>query len=80
MAAQLVLSELHRVQSLIRELMIKFQAVNRIDSSNEVSKSSLPDEQAGTPFSGEILDLLGMDLKRRLKELSAEIMTNLKNA
>ena len=77
MAAQLVLSELHRVQSLVRELAARLQAQSSTDRSSGSAGSIT--EQPLLPFSGTILDLLGVDLRKRLKELSVEIVGSLRN-
>lgn len=77
MAAQLVLSELHLVQSLVRELAVKLKAQNNTEPQS-TSAGRIAD-QSPSPFSGAVLDLLGIDLRKRLKELSVDIVRSLRN-
>ena len=78
MVAQLVLSELHRVQSLVRELVAKLNAQSGTGPPSG-SAGNIAEQQPSSPFSGAILDLLGVDLRKRLKELSVEIVGSLRN-
>ena len=78
MAAQLILSELHRVQSLVRELVAKLKAQSGTEPPS-VSAGNIAEQQPISPFSGAILDLLGVVLRKRLKELSVEIVRSLRN-
>ena len=78
MAAQLVPSELHRVQSLVRELVAKPKAQSGTEWPS-VSAGNIAEQQPISPISGAILDLLGVDLRKRLKELSVEIVRSLRN-
>lgn len=84
MAAQLVLGELHRAQSLVRELSAKLKAraaAQNAIAENQANRSASPTiaEQPHMPFSGEILDRLAVDLRVRLKELSADIVRTLRD-
>lgn len=82
MAAQLVLSELHRVQRLVRKLTATLKAQVVAQNSTEVPDSSRGNIAVQQPFlslSGAILDLLGVDLTRQLKVLSVEIIKSLRN-
>lgn len=76
MAAQLVLSEMHRVQGLVRELGAKLKAESTEEPTSEQAGTGV--EQSLLPFSGVILNLLGADLRKRLKELSVEIVGSLR--
>lgn len=78
MAAQLVPSELHRVQSLVKELVAKLKAQSGTEWPS-VSAGNIAEQQPISPISGAILDLLGVDLRKRLKELSVEIVRSLRN-
>lgn len=78
MAAQLVLSELHRVQRLVKQLEEKLKA----QADNYSRQRSVKDLDAGLPmilpFSADMLHQFVLDLKKRLRELSAEIMGRLR--
>lgn len=87
MAAQLVLSELHRAQSLIRELSGKLEARageaqktsgDKNSSGGSVVVPASGEQQPQMPFSGEILERLAVDLRVRFKELSVEIVRTLR--
>ncbi|KAK3370065.1 aflatoxin regulatory protein-domain-containing protein [Podospora didyma] len=92
MAAQLVLSELHRAKRLVRELSAKLKAQAQQASGGEAAPShqnnhqqdtggrgNLTSEPTGLPFSGAILDILGTDLTNRLKALSVDIVRSLRS-
>ncbi|KAI0595139.1 aflatoxin regulatory protein-domain-containing protein [Biscogniauxia sp. FL1348] len=84
MAAQLVLSELHRVQRLVNQLSqkLKMQATKKggapdtPDSSG--FSSAIMDYETGLPLSPVMLDQLEADLRKRLKSLSLEIVEGLR--
>jgi hypothetical protein len=89
MAAQLVLSKLHRVQRLVNQLSQKLKAQAekrkriRSDSSDNILNGFFggvdsADAGAPLPLSFLVLDQLEADLRRRLKSLSAEIVDELR--
>lgn len=82
MAAQLVLSELHRVQRLVNQLSAKLKIQVARNSGVEAKGSNAsfdsPDSELTLPFSTEMLSRLEIDLRRRLKALSLEIVEGLK--
>ena len=67
-AAQMVLRELHHVQKLVNELAAKLKTQSGIE---QPAGKMLEGEgqQLLMPFSGAILDLLGVDLRKRVKEV-----------
>ncbi|KAI5922015.1 aflatoxin regulatory protein-domain-containing protein [Camillea tinctor] len=84
MAAQLVLSELHRVQRLVNQLSqkLKMQATNNSGTPDTPDSSGFNsatmDYETGSPLSPVMLDQLEVDLKKRLKSLSWEIVEGLR--
>ena len=84
MAAQLVLSELHRVQRLLNLLSQRLKghrisngSVNTPNSAVDC-QDSLSDRQSSPPFSAKMLDQLDTDLRNRLRALSLEIIGTLR--
>lgn len=82
MAAQLVLSELHRVQRLVNQLSRKLKAQTAKNSGLADTPNSLGYESADSdmtlPLSAMMLDQLEVDLRKRLKALSFEIVEGLR--
>ncbi|KAI1640760.1 aflatoxin regulatory protein-domain-containing protein [Biscogniauxia mediterranea] len=84
MAAQLVLSELHRVQRLVNQLSqkLKMQATRKGRAPDTPDSSgfggAIMDYETGLPLSPVMLDQLEMDLRKRLKSLSLEIVEGLR--
>lgn len=82
MAAQLVLSELHRVQRLVNQLSIKFKLLEAKDCKLTDVQNHVSDEctngKTGLPLSKPVLDMLGEDMRKRLKSLSLEIVEALR--
>jgi hypothetical protein len=72
MAAQLVLSELHRVQRLVNELSQRLKAADGQDSIRD------GDGDITYPFSATMLNQLEVDLRKRLRALSLEIVDTLR--
>ena len=80
MAAQLVLGELHRVQRLMNQLSAKLNvqaAKSGVDTPNSLGGGN-SDSETTLPLSGLILDQLGVDLRKRLRALSLEIVKGLR--
>ena len=80
MAAQLVLSELHRVQRLLNLLSQRLKG-QPIGSSTVGTPNSALDGQdtpleaeSPLPFSSKMLDQLETDMRNRLRALSLEII------
>ena len=82
MAAQLVLSELHRVQRLVNQLSakLKMQAAKDRGMGDPAGGSDTEDADCETPLplSAVMLNQLEVDLRKRLKALSLEIAEGLK--
>ncbi|KAI1504043.1 aflatoxin regulatory protein-domain-containing protein [Biscogniauxia marginata] len=84
MAAQLVLSELHRVQRLVNQLSqkLKIQAAKKSGAPDTPDSSgfssTVMDYETGLPLSAVMLDQLEADLRKRLKSLSLEIVEGLR--
>lgn len=82
MAAQLVLSELHRVQRLVNQLSVKLklQAAKNTPMAGTRSSSGCGDADgdAMSPFSTGMLDQLAGDLRKRLRVLSLEVVQGLR--
>ncbi|KAI0403079.1 hypothetical protein F4802DRAFT_323545 [Xylaria palmicola] len=79
MAAQLVLGELHHIQRLMAALVAKLNSQRTAPDGTGVSSSHAPEPPLPLPPSAAVLDLLGADLKERLRALSLEIVKNLRN-
>lgn len=84
MVAQLVLSELHRVQRLVnllsqrlKEHKIRNDGVNTPNSAAD-GQIPLTYTENMSPFSAAILDQLELDLRKRLRTLSLEIIDMLR--
>lgn len=82
MTAQLVLSELHRVQRLVNQLSatLKVQATKNaggIDSPKNLGFETTESDLA-LPLSAVMMDQLEMDLRKRLRTLSLEIVEGLR--
>ncbi|KAH6843303.1 aflatoxin regulatory protein-domain-containing protein [Chaetomium sp. MPI-CAGE-AT-0009] len=82
MAAQLVLSELHRVQRVVSRLVAKMKALavdeGRVEDDAPLLGGLLGgDEGVTLPYSGLILDQLGADMKQKLRTLSIGIVKGL---
>ncbi|KAL6237524.1 Sterigmatocystin biosynthesis regulatory protein [Aspergillus navahoensis] len=83
MAAQLVLSELYRVQRLVTQVSRRLESVRRRSSSSSSSaSSSVPDFEGGlsTPLSSTTLAHLEDDLRKRLRAVSGETISILRRA
>ncbi len=84
MAAQLVLSELHRVQWLVNQLSQRLQAHRMsngaVDTPNSAAggQGTLPDPELTSPFSSPMLDQLETDLRKRLRALSLDVVDMLR--
>jgi hypothetical protein len=82
MAAQLVLSELHRVQRLVTSLSEKLKT--KTESEGLTTPSSMASGQIGTPaasalpFSASAFNLLEADLRKKLRSLSLNIVESLR--
>jgi hypothetical protein len=83
MAAQLVLSELHRVRYLVNELSLKLkiQAMKNTSqacSLNVASYCGMQNFDMTLPLSGVMLDRLELDLKEQLKSISSQVLERLR--
>ncbi|KAL9079979.1 MAG: hypothetical protein Q9157_001176 [Trypethelium eluteriae] len=81
MAAQLVLSELHRVRRVVDQLSskLKVQATNKgRREGTETPESSDPDSEMTLPISAVMYDQLDVDLRGRLRALSWEMIDRLR--
>lgn len=85
MAAQLVLSELHRVQRLVNQLTTKLegQTAKKADHPDASTLSNTANHEKNNgqtmkPFSAVMLNQLAVDLKKRLRALSLEIVESLR--
>jgi hypothetical protein len=85
MVAQLVLSELHRVQRLVNVLSqrlkrpgMRNEGVGTSNSAAADGRDLVCDDERTSPFSATLLDQLEADLRRRLRTLSAEIVDMLR--
>ena len=80
MVAQLVLSELHRVRRLVDQLSskLKMQAAKNGRGGTETPESMDLDNEMTLPLSGMMYDQLDVDLRKRLKALSFEMINRLK--
>ncbi|RAO67408.1 uncharacterized protein BHQ10_003420 [Talaromyces amestolkiae] len=84
MAAQLVLSELHRVQRLVNQLSakLKLQIAHETRLNNEPSQGSSyksEDSDFAVPLSAVTLDQIVVDLRKRLRALSVNIVESLRS-
>lgn len=84
MAAQLVLSELHRVQRLVNQLSakLKLQIAHESRLNSEVSHGSSyksDDNDFTVPLSAVTLDQIIVDLRKRLRALSVNIAEGLRS-
>ncbi|KAL9114752.1 MAG: hypothetical protein Q9227_001431 [Pyrenula ochraceoflavens] len=86
MAAQLVLSELHRVQRLVNTLSIRLKDHKAWNQEDGKSRSVVADKwdklgraENDFPFSPTLLDQLEMDLRKRLRTLSSDIVNILRH-
>ena len=82
MAAQRVLSELHCLPRLVNQLSAKLkEQVSRSGGATAIQTPG-PSEQghceSSLPFSAGMLDQLSVDLRRRLKSLSGEVVALLR--
>jgi Aflatoxin regulatory protein/Fungal Zn(2)-Cys(6) binuclear cluster domain len=81
MAAQLVLSELHRVRRLVDQLSLKLkvQAANKGRGGGAETPESLDlDNEMTLPLSAVMYDQLDVDLRKRLRALSWEMIDRLR--
>ncbi|SLM36605.1 c6 transcription factor [Lasallia pustulata] len=80
MAAQLVLSELHRVRRLVDQLSskLKVQAAEKGRGGAETPESLDLDNEMTLPLSAVMYDQLDVDLRKRLKALSWEMIDRLR--
>jgi hypothetical protein len=84
MAAQLVLSELHRVQRLVNQLSakLKLQIAHETRYNSESSNGSSyksEDSDFTVPLSAVTLDQIIVDLRKRLRALSVNIVESLRS-
>lgn len=85
MAAQLVLSELHRVQRLVNQLSakLKMQIAQEARFGSEVAHGSASykseDNDFAVPLSSVTLDQIIVDLRKRLRTLSVNIAESLRS-
>ena len=77
MAAQLILSELHRVQRLVNLLSQRLKGQAMANSAAD-GKDTPSDGESTSPFSAVMLDQLEADLRKRLRALSLEIVDMLR--
>ena len=79
MAAQLVLSELHRVRRLVDQLSSKLKMQPAKNAGEAETPESLDlDNEMKLPLSRMMYDQLDVDLRKRLKALSLEMINRLK--
>ena len=80
MAAQLVLSELHRVRRLVDQLSskLKVQAMTKRRGGVETPESMDLDNEMALPLSAVMYDQLDNDLRKRLRALSCEMLDRLR--
>ena len=80
MAAQLVLSELHRVRRLVDQLSLelKAQAAKKGREGSETLESMDMENEMALPLSAVMYEQLDIDLRRRLKALSYEMIDRLR--
>ncbi|KAL8747706.1 MAG: hypothetical protein Q9190_000447 [Brigantiaea leucoxantha] len=84
MAAQLVLSELHRVQRLLNQLSQRLKTHGSRKRGLETPDSvadglaALSDGEVASAFSASMMDQIEMDLRKRLRTLSLEIVDTLR--
>ncbi|KAL8830463.1 MAG: hypothetical protein Q9191_001425 [Dirinaria sp. TL-2023a] len=81
MAAQLVLNELHRVRRLVDQLssMLKLQAAKKGTGGGAETPETLDlDSEMTLPLSAVMYDQLDIDLRKRLKALSWEMLDRLR--
>ncbi|MCJ1399418.1 hypothetical protein MMC11_002620 [Xylographa trunciseda] len=92
-AAQLILSELHRVQRLVNQLSPRLKTrglgasgkaggISGVKDAGGDSQMSSPsdDEMTAAPFSATTLDQIEIDLRKCLSTLSSEIISMLQNS
>lgn len=83
-AAGMVLGELHGAQSLVNDLAAKLKTQSSVEQPGGTGAGmgdgmmvrgmeGEEEEQLLLPFSGVILDLLGMDLRKRYKEVAGMV-------
>ena len=83
MAAQLVLSKLHRVRQIVNELSLKLSAqaarntgqTNPLDNSCHFGSENI---EMTSPLSGVMLDQLDIDLRTKLKMVSSQVLEGLR--
>lgn len=78
MAAQLVLSELHRVRRLVDQLSSKLKAQAAKKGGAETPKSLDLDNEMTLPLSAVMYDQFDADLREQLKALSCEMIDRLR--
>ena len=86
MTAQLVLSELHRVQRFVNQLSQRLKThtmrggpVRSPTSPTDTTfQNAFPDKESLLPFSASMFDQLEADLRKRLRSLSLEIVDMLR--
>jgi len=86
MAAQLILSELHRVQQLVNLLSQRIKGHGMRNgavgtpNSHPDGRDTLSDGESTLPFSAPMLDQLETDLRKRLRALSSKIVDMLRQS
>ena len=85
LAAQLVLGELHRAQRLINQLAKRFkehrvckEGMTTVSSATCISDSLSSTGVTTSPFSDSMLDHLEIEIRKRLRSLSSEIIDMLR--
>ena len=88
--AQMVLSELHKAQRLMNQLMMQFQAQSlgagmAIEAGDATNRPAMKDtlcgrEDSSIPFSTAMLAQLEADLRRRLRTVSLKIVDTIRQA
>lgn len=73
-SAQQVLVELHRVQQFLTKLDPHIRACTRSPSTGIASADQDSSQRSATPFSSTIVEKLEPELRRRVRELSLDIM------
>ena len=78
-AAHMVVNEMHRVRDLVTQLFAQLSLWAAISTSITDSSSGLDYvENTDWPLSGTILNQLGMDLRKRIKALTTDILSMLR--
>ncbi|KAL8792412.1 MAG: hypothetical protein Q9195_005026 [Heterodermia aff. obscurata] len=80
MAAQLVLSELHRVQRFVNQLSTKLKArAVKMDAGSDFYGFENAESEMALPLSAVMLEQFEVDLRKRLRGLSMKIVERLRD-